>query len=75
MSDYKEQEQELILLQSYSSRVVMAKAYGEVITQLKADLAKFGGHTAECSSHRSRWKKAKWLGVECDCGWAKVEKP
>jgi len=53
-------------------------------TQLKADLAKFGGHTAECDSLKiyvMGWKGE--YGEEqmmrdpapvCDCGWAEVER-
>jgi len=44
------------------------------ITQLKADLAKHGGHTAMCpASERGRVTGMK----NCDpkvCGWAEIEK-
>ncbi len=36
--------------------------------QLKADLAKHGGHTAECASQAAL---EEW---DCDCGWAEIEK-
>jgi len=34
-------------------------------TQLKSDLAKYGGHTAECAARD--WKY-NTIG-KCDCGW------
>jgi len=45
--------------------------------QLKADLAKFGGHTAECSY--PVMETLRKLGQEkvkpmCECGWAEIEK-
>ncbi len=77
MNDYRGQERELILAQSYSSRVAMAKAYGETITQLKADLAKFGGHTAECAVNTPLsgiQSRATLLdGNECDCGYEQAK--
>jgi len=46
------------------------------ITQLKADLAKFGGHTAECTQRRTLSR----IGVggmdvipECDCGYEQAK--
>jgi len=48
----------------------------EKITQLKADLAKYGGHTADCACRNLQFKKGddgltRILDAkECDCGWA-----
>ena len=42
------------------------------ITDLKADLAKFGGHTADCAKIVAK-PGAHWL-VKCDCGWAALAK-
>jgi len=50
------------------------KSWREQITQLKADLAKFGGHTADCAINCNilNNKTDKWELGECDptyCGW------
>ena len=48
-------------------------SWREQITQLKADLSKFGGRTADCNS--KTWKETSDLAsTECDCGWAEVSK-
>lgn len=41
-----------------------------IITQLKADLAKYGGHTAECGL--SQWYKPIDK-PKCDCGFAEAQ--
>jgi len=46
-------------------RCVYGNALGE-IHDLKADLAKFGGHTAECIAR-------EWHKAECDCGYAEAK--
>jgi len=48
----------------------------KAITDREADLAKHGGHTAECSFHDGGyWAKDNWIRYpKCDCGWAKLEK-
>jgi len=43
----------------------------EEITQLKADLAKYGGHTAACA-FVLRTFTGKYY-VKCECGWAEVK--
>ncbi len=49
----------------------------ELITEihdLKADLAKYGGHTDECDSHKTycvtKSNPVPYRGT-CDCGWEK----
>ena len=37
--------------------------------ELKADLAKFGGHTADCNGGQ----RTHAVGFPCTCGWAEVE--
>jgi len=52
------------------------------ITQLKSDLAKYGGHTAECASRvwKPRPKRKNSISryepanKKCDCGWVEIEK-
>jgi len=48
----------------------------ERITQLKADLAKYGGHPAECASRFLVEPEGVVTGEHrpCDCGWAAIEK-
>jgi len=45
----------------------------EQITQLKADLSKFGGHTDKCGA--SGWNPTWQNQTEppCDCGYAEAE--
>lgn len=54
------------------------KYFGEhwdIITQLKADLAKFGGHTVECplSDIKQATKGPANLNRRCDCGYEKAK--
>jgi len=52
-----------------------AADYKKQITQLKTDLAKFGGHTDECASRPpSEEVWVKGCEPKCDCGWAEIEK-
>ena len=50
-----------------------------VITQLKADLAKYGGHRFGCASKITQFKKVDYdynvfTGMgKCDCGFAEAE--
>ena len=44
----------------------------EANATLRAQLQRFGGHTAECASHRTLGRP---LGYAlCDCNWAEIEK-
>ena len=79
-------------LQKLKSQVSNLKSKGEddrvaigrfvkQITQLEADLAKFGGHTADCAVTEWRDKHdftqpvTAYLDMpECDCGWAEIER-
>jgi len=45
-------------------------AHVETVLELKADLAKYGGHTAECGYYRAI-KGSVYPDVECDCGYDK----
>jgi len=42
--------------------------------QLKADLAKYGGHMDECKVGQLRELAGISERHECNCGWAEVEK-
>jgi len=47
------------------------------ITQLKADLAKYAGHTAECKSRDIDVMEDEpryWKNFPCDCGYEKAKK-
>ena len=50
------------------------------ITTLKADLAKFAGHTAKCKIHTPAWTGSADVSGhhpdmrKCDCGWAELER-
>ena len=51
------------------------------LVDLKADLAKFGGHTAECAFTRFKdlvyqddyGRTPPGMSDKCDCGWAEIE--
>ena len=46
---------------------------GEEIFTLRAQLQRYGGHTAECARHGGYWvSNLWWVNRKCSCGWAEI---
>jgi len=56
---------------SIADAIRMCNEQREEITQLKANLAKFGGHRWDCPAHGN--EHGFYFGGKCDCGWAELE--
>jgi len=50
-----------------------AEAWHEQVRELKADLAKYGGHQSHCGAYKG-FPGSVYPDVGCACGWAEIEK-